>query len=110
MAVLGTTTYTVDNLIVGDDIVTDNIYPVASGNTVTRGQVMKLVAGKLSPCLTTETPSTIMLDNVDASAGDAYGSYLVDGMVLESEVNYNTGSALEFREALRGVQIITRSK
>jgi len=110
MAVLGTTTYTVDNLIIGDDFVTDNIYPVAAGNNVTRGTVMKLVLGKLSPCLTTETPNTIMLDNVDATLADAYGSYLVDGMVLESAVNYNTGTAAEFREALRSAGILTRSK
>lgn len=107
MAVLGTTSYEVDNLIVGE-YDNDNRYPVESGNTVTRGQVMKLSSGKLSPCLTTETPSTIMLEDVDASGADAYGSYMTRGTVLESEVNYNTGSADEFREALRSVQIITK--
>jgi len=107
MGILGTTTYEVDNLIVGE-FVTDYRYPVASGENVTRGQVMKLASGKLTPCLTSETPNTIMLEDVDATAGDAIGGYLVKGTVLESEVNYNTGSADEFREALRSVQIITK--
>ena len=109
MAVLGKTTYTVDDLVIGD-FVTDSTYPVKSGNSVVRGQVMELVAGKLVPCLTTKTPHSIMLENIDATAGDVYGSYMVSGMVLESKVVYNTGTAAEFREALRLANIITRSK
>ena len=107
MADLGTTAYEVDNLVVGS-FITDRAYPVASGNTVTRGQVMKLTAGKLSPCLTQEAPHSIMLENVDASLSDVFGSYMLEGVVLESEVNYNTGSAEEFREALRQNNILTR--
>lgn len=108
MAVLGTTTYTVDNLIVGDDYESDNYYPVAAGNTVKRGQVMKLSSGKLSPALTTETAQFVMLEDVDASAADTVGSYMVEGSVYEGALDYNTGSADEFREQLRMYGIITR--
>lgn len=108
MATLGTTTYTVDNLIVGDDYESDDLYPVASGNTVTRGQVMKLTSGKLSPALTTETAQFVMLADVDASAADTKGAYMVEGSTYEGAMNFNTGTADEFREQLRMYGIITR--
>ena len=108
MAELGTTTYTVDNLIVGDDYESDNYYPVASGNVVKRGQVMKLDNGKLSPALTTETAQFVMLSDVDASAADTVGVYMVEGSVYEGAMDFNTGSADEFREQLRMYNIITR--
>ena len=105
MAVLGTTTYDADNIFISVDSV-QRKYPVAAGNTLKRGQVVKLSGGKLSPALTTETAAFVMYQDVDASAADTYGDYLVAGKVKEDQLDYNTGTADEFREQLRSVGII----
>lgn len=107
MAVLGTTTYDADNIFIsiGNGGV-QRKYPVAAGNSVKRGQVVKLSGGKLSPALTTETAAFVMYQDVDATAADTIGDYLVCGAVKEDQLNYNTGTADEFREQLRSVGII----
>jgi len=104
---LGTETFTVDNLVSATKPIITRTGVLASGASVVRGQVLKNTAGEFTSCLTTEDPNTIALQTVDASGGAEAIEYIVEGSVLESEVTYNTGTAAEYREALRSFGIIT---
>ncbi len=96
-----------DNVVTSTvKLVTDDIYPLAIGSNVVRGEVLKLTAGKLSPCLTAEAPFTIALQSIDATTVESKISYMVSGSFMESEATYNDGSITEFRDALRSLNII----
>jgi|GEM_PF-6779173 len=80
---------------------------VASGQTLKRGDVVKLNSGKLEKIATGDTPYAVMADDVDASSGDKPGTVFYSGHALvEDELDYGTGSADEFRDALRQRGII----
>lgn len=103
---LGTEQYTRDNLVtLSKGLITDDLYTTATA--ITRGMVLKNTAGVLSACATTETPFTIALADADGSVSPVAATYMVEGSVMESEVTYNTGTAGEFRDALRAVGIVT---
>ena len=105
---LGKTDFTADNLVTATkQIITGDLYTLASGQSVVRGQVLKLTGTALSSCLTTEDPNTIALQTVDATSGALPITYMISGSALESEMTFNTGDADEFREALRSFGIIT---
>jgi len=105
---MAVTQYTADNLVIENPI-TDNRLVVASGQgELTRGTLLTLNSGKLEKCLTTKTPHSILVEDVDATSTDAVCSYYVGGVFNENSINYNDGSADEFREALRSVGIITK--
>jgi len=100
-------TITPDNIEAGSGAFQYREEVVAAGQVLKRGDVVKLVSGKLSKIATTETPYAVMADDVDASAGDKAGTVFYSGHALvESELDYGDGSADEFREALRQRGII----
>lgn len=73
---------------------------VASGQTVSRGDLVMLSSGKVVPFLTTNAPYTVMYENVDASGGDVVGWAYRDADIKASEVNFGTGTDAEVRDAL----------
>lgn len=103
---LVSTTQTTDNLDVEIELVKN--VTVLTGNTVSRGDLVRyddIATTKVVGFLTTKTPLTIMLEDVDASGGDAVGKALRLGKVKASEVNFGTGTDAEVREALDALGI-----
>jgi len=100
-------TFEADNLVIGN-VVTDSRYVMTSGQNLARGRLLKLVSGKLTAANTLDTPHSVLLEDINATAGDTKCSYYVAGVLNENSINYGTGTASEFREKLRAVGIITK--
>jgi len=73
---------------------------VASGNSVSRGDLVSIATGKVIPFLTTADPYTVMYEDVDASAGDVDGLAYRSADIKASEVDFGTGTDAEVRDAL----------
>lgn len=105
---MAVTSYTPDNLDAGIIPTLTRDVVVASGSNLARGCAVKVTTGKVSALLTTETFYGIMEEAVDATSGDTTGSMYVFGALVESEVDFGTGDADEFREAAqdRGIYLV----
>lgn len=110
------TTFVPDTLVVDDmDIVTDSGI-LASGQTLTRGALLgKITAsGKYILSLAaavdgSQLPSAILVDDVDASGGDAScGLYLAGGFNAAA-ITFGTGhTRASVADGLRGLSIYLR--
>ena len=84
---------------------------VLSGNTVSRGDLVKFDATattKVVPFTTGADPYTVMYEDVDASAGDVVGYAYRDADIKASEVDFGTGTDAEVRDALDYKNIFLR--
>ena len=99
--------YTADNLVV-ENVVTDNRLMLVTGQKLKRGRLLKLDSGKLTACNTGGTPHSVLVADVDATSADMPCAYYVAGVLNENSIDYGTGNADEFREALRIVNITTK--
>lgn len=100
---LTTVQETIDNLDV--DVRLLKKVTVASGNSVSRGDLVSLSAGKVIPFLTTADPYTVMYEDVDASGGDVVGLAYRSADIKASEVDFGTGTDAEVRDALDTIGI-----
>lgn len=105
---MAVTTYTPDNLDAGIIPTLTRNVTVAAGQNISRGRAVKITTGKVSGLDTSETFYGIMQEDVDATAGDTMGAMYVYGALVESEVDFGTGNADEFRDAAqdRGIYLV----
>ena len=100
MSVLGTTTYTRDNLVTATKpLITVSALQLESGESVVRGEVLKKgTTGLVAIAADTDTPYAIALQTVDASLAAKDIEYSYDCSVLESELTYGVGTIANFRD------------
>lgn len=114
MAVLGTSTY--DNLIVGDNTVTDSGVLI-TGQDLLRGALLgKITAsGKLTLSLSasadgSETPYAILNGDTDATSADTRCPIILSGEVNSGSVTFGTGhTAASTKDGLRTEGIIFKT-
>jgi len=105
---MSVTEYTVDNLVI-ENAVTDNRLVLASGQSVVRGTPLMLNGGKLEAVTAdADTPHSIAVFDVDATAGDMPCAYYVAGVYLEDSIVYGSATAAGLREKFRAVGITTK--
>lgn len=83
------------------DARTENKYPLKTGENLKRGRLLKLDGGKLVGANTGDEPHSILVNDVDATAGDTACAYYVSGVYNANQVDFGTGTEAEFREAAR---------
>jgi len=105
---MGVTTYTADNLITGSKgLITGKDYQLESGQSVVRGEVLKRgTTGLVAIAADTDTPFTVALQTIDASASASDIDYVLEGSVMGSELVFGAGAIADFRDGLRAVGII----
>ena len=93
-------TFTRDNLVTATKpLITSDILQLETGQSVVRGQVLKKgTTGLVILTATTDTPYSISLQTVDASASAQNITYTYDGSVLNSDLTYGTGTIADFRD------------
>lgn len=114
MSVLGTGTY--DNLIVGEDTVTDSGVLIA-GQNLARGALLgKITAsGKLTLSLSastdgSEVPYAILNEATDATAADKVCPIILSGEVNDGSVTFGTGhTAASTKDGLRSEGIFLKT-
>lgn len=95
------TVQTVDNLDV--EVRKLKTVTVLAGSSVSRGDLVRLddtATTKVVPFATGKAPYTVMVEDVDASAGDVVGLAYRDADIKASEVNFFDGTDVEVRDAL----------
>jgi hypothetical protein len=111
-----TETYTYDNLLVGDDYITDSA-TLVSGQNLKRGAALgKITAsGKLAQLDSTKSDGTqtayaILAADCDASGGDKVCPVYKSGEFNQAAVGF-TGSdtAASFKEAFRAVDLYLKA-
>jgi len=98
---LVTTVESIDNLDV--EVRKVKKVTVLAGNTVSRGDLVRFddtATTKVVPFATGKVPYTVMVEDVDASAGDVVGLAYRDADIKASEVNFFDGTDAEVRDAL----------
>jgi hypothetical protein len=90
------------------DVETDNKYLLKQGENLKRGRLLKLDGDKLVGAKTGDAPHSILVEDTDATSGDTPCAYYIRGAFYEAKIDYGTGDADEFREALRDVGITLR--
>lgn len=111
MSVLGTTSYTADNLVLGtDELVTDNVLALEAGVSCVRGEILKKGAtGLVRLALVGDTPYCIALQTITGGASAQRLTYAIAGEFLASECSTNSiGTTATFKDGLRDVNIILR--
>lgn len=101
MAVLGTTSYTADNLVLGiKPLITAKVYQLEAGQSVVRGEVLKKGTTGLVALTdaATDTPYCVALETIDATAGAKDISYTYDGALKASELTFGAGAIADFRD------------
>jgi len=100
MAQLTKTVFTADNLVTATQkLITRRDLQLESGQSVVRGEVLKRgTTGLVALTATTDTPFTVALETVDASAAAKDITYVYEGSVLESELTYGAGAIANFRD------------
>ena len=114
MAILGEQAY--DNLIVGEDIITDGGVLV-SGQNLTRGALLGKVTatGKLTLSLSastdgSETPYAVLNGDTDATGGDKACPIILSGEINAGSVAFGTGhTADSTKDGLRGLGIFFKT-
>ena len=92
---------------VGDEYKTRNDYLIGGSAEIMSGRVLTLNANKLVPANTGDEPHSILLHDTDTTAGDVKAPYIVQcDFIIETKLDYGTGTADEFREALRSIGIL----
>ena len=80
-----------------------------AGATTVAGDFYTVVVtvglGKQTSFITGSVPSTVMAEDVDASAGDVNGWAFRDADIKASEVDFGTGTDAEVRDALDSIAI-----
>ena len=76
-----------DNLVTSTKkAIPQNTLQLESGQNVVRGEVLKKgTTGLVAVALVTDTPFTVALQNIDATAGAKDIVYMQEGSVLEEE-------------------------
>jgi len=100
MAVLGTTDYEADNLIVATKkLITADKLQLEPGQSVVRGEVLKKgTTGLKALEAVSDVPYCVALQTIDATAEAKDITYTYDGGVLESELTYAVGDINDFRD------------
>jgi len=97
--------YKSDNLVASDEIILKEV-TVTSGSSLSRGDAVELVSGKVIQLTTTKILYGVMAEDVDASAGDVVGKMFYTGNLVGSEINFGTGTQSEHQEQARSIGII----
>ena len=92
---------------IGDEYETRNDYLIGGSSVINSGRVLTLTLGKLVPANTGDIPHSILLNDTDTTAGDVKAPYIVEcDFIIETQLDYGTGTADEFREAFRSGGIL----
>jgi len=108
---LGTTSYTADNLVLAtDELVTDNVRLLETGVSCVRGEILaKGATGLIRLALVTDVPYCIALQTITGGAAAQRLTYALSGEFLASECSTNSiGTTATFKDGLRDVNIILR--
>jgi len=106
---MSVTSYTADNLVTAtEDLITDNVLVLESGESVVRGQVLKKGStGLVAVDADADTPYTIALQTVDATSAAKPIEYMIEGSVMaDSVVVSGTATVAGMKDKLRDVGIL----